>query len=97
MEEDVAKEISLKVEVLMEMYLAMEIQCNQLQDKTAYEKQYNLFKKKQNETKDQISEKFKEMRKALRAAEMQVLENLHQAYGQHEEKFTQASHHNNKM
>ena len=97
MEEDVAKEISLKVEVLMEMYQAMEIQCTYLQDKTLFENQQNLFKKKQNETKEQISEKFKELRKALRAAEMQVLDNLHHTYSQFEDKFTIAALQNNKL
>ena len=62
MEEDVAKEINLKVEVLMEMYQAMEHSCEGLHDKTNYEKQYNIFKKKQNEMKETIQNKFKEWR-----------------------------------
>ena len=37
MEEDVAKEINLKVEVLMEMYQAMEQSCDNLHDTSNYE------------------------------------------------------------
>jgi hypothetical protein len=37
MEEEVAKEISLKVEVLMEMFQAMEISCDELNDNTNYD------------------------------------------------------------
>lgn len=87
MEEDVAKEINLKVEVLMEMYQAMEHSCDNLHDKANYEKQYNVFKKKQNEMKEIIQNKFKEWRQALRAVEMQALENLHITYSQFEDKF----------
>lgn len=38
MEEEVAKEIQLKVEVLMEMYAAMEHSCDELADKQQYER-----------------------------------------------------------
>lgn len=54
MEEDVAKEINLKVEVLIEMYQAMEQSNEGLHDKSNYEKAYNNFKRKQNETKEII-------------------------------------------
>jgi len=40
------KEISLKVEVLMEMYQAMELTCDDLNDMSNYEKHYNVFKKR---------------------------------------------------
>ena len=46
MEEDVLKEISLKVEVLMEMYYAMEQSVEALNDPTNYERQYNIFKRR---------------------------------------------------
>ena len=54
MEEDVAKEINLKVEVLIEMYQAMEQSCDNLHDKSNYEKHYNNFKRKQNDMKEMI-------------------------------------------
>jgi hypothetical protein len=54
MEDEVIKEINLKVEVLMEMYLAMGNSCEELTDKTNYENKLGLFKKKQNEMKDTI-------------------------------------------
>lgn len=87
MEDEIVKEISLKVEVLIEMYQAMEVSCDELNDKSNYERQYNIFKKRQNEMKEKVQEKFKEWRKALRAAEMQVLDNLHTHYIQFEDKF----------
>lgn len=40
--------------------------------------------------KDTIQEKFKEWRKALRAVEMQALDNMHAQYIYFEEKFSQA-------
>ena len=82
------KEISLKVEVLMEMYQAMEQSCDELNDNQNYDKQYNIFRKRQMEMKDKISEKFKEWRKALRAVEMQVIDNLYMTYSQFEDKFS---------
>lgn len=45
MEEEVAKEINLKVEVLMEMFQAMEQSCDELNDKTQYEKYHQTFRK----------------------------------------------------
>ena len=45
-EEDVAKEIQLKVEVLMDMYQAMHQQCIDMQQSQAYERHYTLFKKR---------------------------------------------------
>lgn len=47
--------------------------------------------------KEKIEEKFKEWRKALRAAEMQVIDNLHLHYMQFEDKFSQSKNHNQKM
>jgi hypothetical protein len=38
MEEDVTKEISLKVEVLMEMYQAMGLSCDELNNSENYER-----------------------------------------------------------
>jgi hypothetical protein len=45
-EEDVAKEITLKVEVLMDMYQAMHQQCIDLNTNPNYDKYYSLFKKR---------------------------------------------------
>ena len=44
MEEEVTKEISLKVEVLMEMYQAMELSCEELNVSENYDKHYGVFK-----------------------------------------------------
>lgn len=45
MEDQVIKEINLKVEVLMEMYSAMGHSCEELTDKTHYENKMAEFKK----------------------------------------------------
>jgi len=97
MEEEVTKEISLKVEVLIEMYQAMEQSCVELNNPENYERQSNIFKNKQNEMKEKIQDKFKEWRKTLRAVEMQAIDSLYQNFSQFEEKFVQAKSHNNKM
>lgn len=44
MEEEVTKEISLKVEVLIEMYQAMELTCDELNNQQNYEKHYNIYR-----------------------------------------------------
>jgi len=62
-EEDVAKEISLKVEVLMEMYEALHSQQFEMTSMQAYDRYYGMFKARQNEVKQQIQDKFKEWRK----------------------------------
>lgn len=80
MEEEVTKEISLKVEVLMEMYQAMELSCEELHNPENYERQYNFYKIRQNEMKEKIQDKFKEWRKALRAVEMKAIDSLYQNY-----------------
>jgi hypothetical protein len=80
MEEEVMKEISLKVEVLMEMYQAMEQSCDELQSTEVYEAQYAIFRHRQTEMKERIQDKFKEWRKALRAVEMKVIDNLYLNY-----------------
>eukprot|EP00347_Sterkiella_histriomuscorum_P020077 403339189 len=64
MEEDVTKEISLKVEVIMEMYQAMENSCEELNNQENYDRHYNTLKAKQNEIKEKIQDKFKEWREA---------------------------------
>lgn len=87
-EEDVAKEISLKIEVLMDMYQAMHQQCIDMQASQAYERHYSLFKKRQQEIKTQIQDKFKEWRKQLRAAEMKFIDQVYTHYGQFEDRFT---------
>ena len=97
MEEEVTKEISLKVEVLMEMYQAMELSCEELNVSENYDKHYGVFKQKQAELRDKIQDKFKEWRKALRAVEMKAIDSLYLNCSQFEEKFTQARNHNNKM
>jgi hypothetical protein len=50
-EEDVAREITLKVEVLMDMYQAMHQQSIDLTGTQAYDRHYQLFKNRQNEVK----------------------------------------------
>ena len=67
-------EIALKVEVLIEMYQAMELSVQDLSIPDNYDRQMNIFKQKQNEMKDRIHEKFKEWRRALRAVEMKVID-----------------------
>ena len=54
MEDQVIKEINLKVEVLMEMYSAMGSSCEELSDKSNYESRLGEFKKQQNEVKDKM-------------------------------------------
>lgn len=97
MEDEVAKEISLKVEVIMEMYQAMELSCDELSDMSNYEQHYNVFKQKQNEIKDKIHEKFKEWRNALRAVEMKAIDSLFVNFQQFEDKFTSAKNNNSKL
>ncbi len=97
MEEEVLKEIELKVEVLMEMYQAMEESCDELSQPSSYDKHYNIYRMKQNEMKDKIHNKFKEFRKSLRALEMKIIDSLYMNYQQYEDKFTQAYKNNNKM
>jgi uncharacterized protein YfbU (UPF0304 family) len=46
MEDDVQKEISLKVEVIMEMYQAMSAMCEDLRETSAYDKHASTFKKR---------------------------------------------------
>ena len=77
MEEEVTKEISLKVDILMEMYQAMEDSCEELNVADNYDRHYNIFKSKQNEMKGKIQDKFKEWRRALRAVEMKVIDSLY--------------------
>jgi len=48
----------------------MEEQCEELGNPENYDKQYNIYKAKQNELKSKIQEQFKEWRKSLRAIEM---------------------------
>lgn len=67
-------EIALKVEVLIEMYQAMELSVDELGVTDNYDKQMNIFRAKQNEMKDRIHDKFKEWRRALRAVEMKVID-----------------------
>lgn len=97
MEEEVTKEIQLKVEVLMEMFQAMGVSCEELTCTDNYERQYNVFKQKQQETKEKIQDKFKEWRNALRAVEMRAIDGLYQAFQQFEDRFAQARAHNGKM
>ena len=97
MEDEVQKEIELKVEVLMEMYQAMEQSCDELQNPQEYDKQYNLFKMRQNELKEQIHAQFKEYTKALRAIEMKAIDSLYSNYQQFEDKFMAARKFNSKM
>lgn len=97
MEEEVMNEIALKVEVLIEMYQAMELTVQDLNSMDNYEKQMNIFKAKQNEMKDRIHDKFKEWRRALRAVEMKVIDQIYLNYAQFDDKFSQAYNQNNKM
>jgi hypothetical protein len=46
MEDDVQKEISLKVEVIMEMYQAMSAMTDELRDTSAFDKYTIAFKKR---------------------------------------------------
>lgn len=46
MEDEVTNEISLKVEVIMEMYQAVELSCDELNNSENYDKHYNIFKSK---------------------------------------------------
>jgi hypothetical protein len=62
MEEEVIKEISLKVEVMMEMFNAMEDSTQDLNNTEVHKHQLNLFKQKQSDIKDQVKAKFKEYR-----------------------------------
>eukprot|EP00347_Sterkiella_histriomuscorum_P008603 403344461 len=96
-EEDVTKEISLKVEVLMEMYQAMEQQCDDLNNPENYDKQQSIMRNKQNELKAKIQEQFKEWRKALRAMEMKAIDSLYGTFSQFDEKFSMAQKSNNQM
>lgn len=52
MEDEVAKEVSLKVEVIMEMYQAMEMSCDELGNMANYDYHYNILKQKQNIIKE---------------------------------------------
>jgi uncharacterized protein YfbU (UPF0304 family) len=52
MEDDVQKEISLKVEVIMEMYQAMSVMCEDLKETSAFDKHASAFKKRQQEMKE---------------------------------------------
>ena len=97
MEEEVMNEIALKVEVLIEMYQAMELSVQDLSIPENYDRQMNIFKQKQNEMKDRIHEKFKEWRRALRAVEMKVIDQVYMNYAQFEDRFQHANNHNNKM
>ncbi len=90
-------EIALKVEVLIEMYQAMEISVEELSNPENYDKQMHIFRAKQNEMKDRIHEKFKEWRRALRAVEMKVIDQVYLNYAQFEDSFQKAFNHNNKM
>ena len=47
--------------------------------------------------KDRIHEKFKEWRRALRAVEMKVIDQIYLNYAQFDDRFQQANNHNNKM
>jgi len=47
----VVKEISLKVEVLMDMYHAMHSQQEEMASMHAYDRHYGMFKGRQNEVK----------------------------------------------
>ena len=58
----------------------MELGCEQLNNNTNYEKQYNIFKNRQLEMKEKVQEKFKEYRKLLRAVEMKVIDSLYVNY-----------------
>ena len=62
-EEDVVKEIQLKVEILMEMYQTMHQQSVDMNCSQNYDRHYSQFKKRQVEVKGHIQEKFKEWRK----------------------------------
>ena len=54
MEEEVMSEVALKVEVLMEMYQAMDRACTDLKDKSNYDKHYGMYRRKQSEMRDKI-------------------------------------------
>lgn len=64
--ESVAQDTKMKVEILMEMYEAMEQSCIDLNNKAVFMKYQQQFKRKFNEMKDTIQDKFKEWRKLLR-------------------------------
>lgn len=81
----------------MEMYQAMEQSIDDLNDSSSYEAHYNIYKRKQFETKEKIQEKFKEWRKALRAVEIKIIDDLYSTYSQFEDKFQQAGKHNSRM
>lgn len=97
MEDEVAKEISLKVEVIMEMYQAMEMSCDELGNMANYDYHYNILKQKQNIIKEQIHDKFKEWRNALRAVEMKAIDSLYLNFQQFEDKFTSVKSNNSKL
>ena len=65
----------------------MEKSIGDLNDSSTYEAHYNIYKRKQFETKEKIQEKFKEWRKALRALEIKVIDDLYMTYSQFEDKF----------
>ena len=75
----------------------MELSVEELNVTVNYDKQMNIFKAKQNEMKDRIHEKFKEWRRALRAVEMKVIDQVYMNYAQFEDKFHLAHNHNNKL
>ena len=81
----------------MEMYQAMEQSCDELSDPKEYERQYNIFRTRQNEMKEQIHLQFKEFAKSLRALEMKVIDGLYGNYQPFEDKFNQARKFNSKM
>jgi len=97
MEEEVSREVQLKVEVLMEMFQAVGAACEELNCTDNYECQYNVFRQRQQEMKEKIQDKFKEWRNTLRAVEMKAIDSLYQGFQQFEDKFSQARAHNSKM
>jgi hypothetical protein len=75
----------------------MEGTCEDLGVGDNYERQYNIYRARQQDTKERIQAKFKEWRQALRAVEMRAIDDLYSNYQQFEDKFTQARNFNQKM
>lgn len=72
------------------MFQGIEESKNELKDTSLYDEKYAKFTKKQDVIKEKIQEKFKKWRKALKDAEMMLMESVHTHCVPIEEQFMQS-------
>ena len=77
---EVANEIKIRMEVIMEIYQQMDQECEALQDRTKFKEHQELYEKKKQELKDIVSLQFAEWHENLNNYQNQIHADIDMKY-----------------